>query len=76
MYLIIIDSGSYKNVVFMEMVEKLGLNTILHPNSFKLCWRQKGNEIKVVSIYSFGRDNIYVGMESPPINLSGVIGHP
>ena len=43
----IIDSGSFENVVSIEMVQKLGLKTIPHPNPYKLCWLQKGNEIKV-----------------------------
>ena len=43
----IIDSGSFENVVSTKMVQKLGLKTIPHPNPYKLCWLQKGNEIKV-----------------------------
>ena len=30
--LVIINSGSFENVVFNEMVQKLGLKTIPHPN--------------------------------------------
>ena len=37
-YLVIIDSGSFKNVVSEEMVQKFALKTIPHPSSYKLCW--------------------------------------
>ena len=45
--LMIIDSGSFENVVSTEMVQKLGLKTVPHPNLYKLYWLQKGNKIKV-----------------------------
>ena len=35
--LMIIDSGSFENVVSTKMVQKLGLKTVPHPNSYKLC---------------------------------------
>ncbi|XP_065017690.1 transposon Tf2-1 polyprotein [Musa acuminata AAA Group] len=45
--LVIIDSGSFENVVSLEMVQKLKLDTIPHPHPYQLCWLQKGNDIKV-----------------------------
>ena len=45
--MVIIDSGSYENVVSKKMVQKLVLKTIPHPRPYKLCWLQKGSEIKV-----------------------------
>ena len=45
--MMIIHSGSFENVVSREMIQKLKLETISHPNPYQLCWLQKGNEIKV-----------------------------
>ena len=45
--LVIIDSGSFENMVFLNMVQKLNLQTIPHPNPYQLHWLQKGSEIKV-----------------------------
>ena len=45
--LVIIDSGSFENVVSLEMVQKLKLDTIPHPHPYQLCWLQKGNDINV-----------------------------
>ena len=44
---VIIDSGSFENVVSTVMVDKLGLKTVQHPHPYKLSWLQKDNEIKV-----------------------------
>ena len=35
--LMIIDNGSFENVVSLEMVQKLKLETIVHPIPYKLC---------------------------------------
>ena len=35
--LVIIDSGSFENVVFKEIVDKLALKIIPHPSLYKLC---------------------------------------
>ncbi|XP_028056442.1 uncharacterized protein LOC114260499 [Camellia sinensis] len=43
----IIDSGSYKNVVSQEVVDKLNLLVEEHPHPYSLSWFKKGNEIKV-----------------------------
>ncbi|XP_028062877.1 uncharacterized protein LOC114266193 [Camellia sinensis] len=43
----IIDSGSCKNVVSQEMVDKLNLPVEEHPHPYSLSWFKKGNEIKV-----------------------------
>jgi hypothetical protein len=40
---VIIDSGSTDNLVSTEMVEKLELETIAHPMSYKVSWVQKGH---------------------------------
>ena len=45
--LVINDSGSFENVVSNDVVQKLELKTVLHHNLYKLCWLQKGSEIKV-----------------------------
>jgi hypothetical protein len=43
----IIDSGSFENLVSMEMVVKLELETTTHPNPYKVSWLQKGQQVMV-----------------------------
>ena len=45
--LVIIDSGSFKNCVSFEMVQKLDLKMDPHPKPYKLSWLQEGSDIKV-----------------------------
>jgi hypothetical protein len=44
---VIVDSGSTYNLVSIEMVEKLELETILHPNPYRVSWLQKGHRVNV-----------------------------
>jgi hypothetical protein len=44
---VIIDSGSTDNLVSMEMVEKLELETTAHPSLYKVSWLQKGHQVTV-----------------------------
>ena len=44
---LVIDDGSCENVVSQEVVDKLGLQTELHPQPYKLTWLKKDNEVKV-----------------------------
>jgi hypothetical protein len=44
---VIIDSGSTDNLVSIEMVEKLELETTAHPNPYKVSWLQKGHQVMV-----------------------------
>ncbi|GJW59663.1 putative CCCH-type zinc finger family protein [Tanacetum coccineum] len=46
-YDMIIDGGSCENVVSTYMVEKLGMKTEDHPESYQLTWLKKGNTVKV-----------------------------
>jgi hypothetical protein len=41
----IVDRGSTKNLVSTEMVEKLELETVVHPNRYKVSWLQKGHQV-------------------------------
>jgi hypothetical protein len=43
----IIDSGSTDNLVSIEMVEKLELETTTHPSPYKVLWLQKGHQVMV-----------------------------
>ena len=43
----VIDSGSTNNLVFIEMVENLGLKKIKHPTPYKVSWLHKGHQILV-----------------------------
>ena len=44
---IIVDSGSTNNLVSIEMVEKLELETIEHPSPYRFLWLQKGHQLNV-----------------------------
>nr|GEY06676.1 hypothetical protein [Tanacetum cinerariifolium] len=44
---VIIDGGSYENMVSTTMVEKLGLPIHNHPDPYQLTWLKKGNLVKV-----------------------------
>eukprot|EP00253_Pinus_taeda_P019292 PITA_19292 len=44
---IIIDSGSTDNLVSIEMVEKLGLKRLKHPNPYRVSWLEKGHQLLV-----------------------------
>ena len=59
--LTIIDSSNFKDVVSEEMVQKLDLKIVPHPNLYKLHWLQKGNEIKVkhCCLISFSIGSLY-----------------
>ena len=41
------DSGSIDNLVFIEMVEKMELETIAHTNPYKVLWLQKRHQVNV-----------------------------
>ena len=43
----IIDSGSCTNVVFEEMVTKLGLKTKKHPKLYNIHWLQDDGGMKI-----------------------------
>ena len=45
----IIDSDYFENLVLIEMVEKLGLETVSHPNPYQVCGLCKGVVIKLVN---------------------------
>jgi hypothetical protein len=40
---VIVDSGSTNNLVSIEMVEKMELETIVHPIPYIVSWLQKGH---------------------------------
>jgi hypothetical protein len=40
---VIVDSGSMDNLISIEMVEKLELETIDHPSPYRVLWLQKGH---------------------------------
>jgi hypothetical protein len=44
---VIVDNGSMDNLISMEMVEKLELETIDHPSPYKVSWLQKGHQVTV-----------------------------
>jgi hypothetical protein len=44
---VIVDSGSTDNLISTEMVKKLELKTIEHPNPYRVSWLQKGHQVNV-----------------------------
>jgi hypothetical protein len=44
---VIIDSGSTDNLVSIDMVEKLELETTAHSKPYKVSWLQKGHQVMV-----------------------------
>jgi hypothetical protein len=44
---VIVDNGSTDNIVSMEMVEKMELETIEHPSPYRVSWLQKGHQVNV-----------------------------
>jgi hypothetical protein len=44
---VIVDSGSTENLVSTEMIEKLELETIVHPCPYRVSWLQKGHQLNV-----------------------------
>nr|GEU45847.1 Gag-Pol polyprotein, putative [Tanacetum cinerariifolium] len=47
---VIIDGGSFENVISSITVDNLGLKTNAHPIPYTLHWFKKGNEVKVSKI--------------------------
>jgi hypothetical protein len=45
---VIVDSGSTDNLVSIEMVEKLELETVAHLIPYKVSWLQKGHQVTVI----------------------------
>ena len=44
---LIVDSGSTDNLVSTEMVDKLKLRKIVHPEPYRVAWLQKGHQVLV-----------------------------
>ena len=44
---VIVDSGSTDNIASVEMVEKLGLKKLPHPNPYKVSWLNKEQQVIV-----------------------------
>jgi hypothetical protein len=42
-----VDSGSTDDLVSTEMVEKLELETVVHPSPYRVLWLQKGHQVNV-----------------------------
>jgi hypothetical protein len=40
---VIVDSGNKKNLISIEMVEKLELETVVHRSPYRVLWLQKGH---------------------------------
>ena len=44
---LIVDSGSTYNLVSTEMVEKLKMRKIVHPEAYRVAWMKKGHQVLV-----------------------------
>ena len=73
--MVILDSDSFENVVFLEMVQKLGLQNVPRSNPHQLCRLQKGNEIKVRKwcLVTFSIDKNYKDEVWCDINLKMLV---
>jgi hypothetical protein len=47
---VIVDSGSIDNLISIEMVEKLELETVVHPSPYRVLWLQKGHQVNVTKL--------------------------
>ena len=43
----VMDGSSCENIVFVEAVQKLNIQTKNHPKPYKLAWLKKGGEVTV-----------------------------
>ena len=43
--LFVIDGSSYENIVLVEVVQKLNIQTEKHPKPYKLAWLKKGDQV-------------------------------
>jgi hypothetical protein len=43
----IIDSGSQKNIILEEVIKRLTLIKILHPQPYTIIWLLQGSDIRV-----------------------------
>jgi hypothetical protein len=43
----IVDSGSHKNLISAEFIKRLGLSTMLHPQSYTIGWLCQGSILRV-----------------------------
>jgi hypothetical protein len=44
---VIVDNNSTNNLVSTKMVEKLELETVVHPSPYRVLWLQKGHQVNV-----------------------------
>jgi hypothetical protein len=44
---VIVDNGSINNLISTEMVEKLELETVVHPIPYRVSWLKKGHHVNV-----------------------------
>lgn len=78
----VIDSGSCRNVISEDVVNKLGLRRSNHPAPYKLVWLKKGTSIRVIhrvlvslSIEAYYHDKVYCDVV--PMDASHVLlGRP
>jgi hypothetical protein len=78
---IIIDSGSYNNLVSTTLVEKLSLPTHKHPNPYHIQWLNDGGKIKVTCSvrvpFSLGSYSDYADCDVIPMEAcSLLLGRP
>jgi hypothetical protein len=43
----IIDSGSQKNLILEEVIKRLALPTILHPQPYTIGWLRQGSDLRI-----------------------------
>ncbi|KAJ9536534.1 hypothetical protein OSB04_un000286 [Centaurea solstitialis] len=78
---LIVDGGSCANVVSNEVVEKLNLHTLKHPQPYKLQWLNECGEVKVTKqvliSFSIGQYKDEVMCDVVPMHVSHILlGRP
>ena len=48
-----IDGGSAKNLVSNEVMEKLKLKSLVHPNPYRVSWLKIGQQVTIAEQYFY-----------------------
>ena len=52
----IVDSGSQKNLILVEVIKKLALPTMLYPQSYTIVWLRQGSDLHVSQHFRLSYD--------------------
>jgi hypothetical protein len=52
----IVDSGSQKNLILVEVIKQLALPTMSHPQSYTIVWLRQGSDLRVSQHFRLSYD--------------------